>query len=113
MSTPSSLSMTTPHRRAAATVARPRIATATNYADSIEARKNEERERLAADTEAFLARGGVIKVLPYGSVAIPDTYGSAIFESHISPPTLPGSAPHDPLKGQKRAERRQYGRLAG
>lgn len=87
--------------------------TATNYADSIKARKAEERARLAADVEAFLARGGAIKVLPYGSVAIPDTYGSAIFESHISPPTLPGSAPHDPSKVENRAKRRQYGRLAG
>lgn len=86
---------------------------ATDYTESASGRKRKrsERERLAADTAAYLARGGRISQLPYGAVAIEDTYGGTAFETHIAPPVLPGSAPHDPAKVTARAKRRRYGRL--
>lgn len=73
--------------------------------------RERERLRLAAEVDAYLAKGGSITLLPYGASAIPDTYGSSIFEDHISPPPLSGSAPHDPSKVAVRAKRRRYGRL--
>ena len=44
-----------------------------SYTDtSIPEKKREERARLAADVEAYLARGGRITSLPY-SVSVPDS----------------------------------------
>lgn len=84
---------------------------ATDYTESAIGRKRSERERLAADTAAYLARGGRIDELPYCATAVGDTYGGTAFETHITPPVLPGSAPHDPAKVAVRAKRRRYGRL--
>ena len=84
---------------------------ATDYTESAIGRKRSERERLSRDVAEYLARGGRISQLPYGAVAIEDTYGGTAFETHIAPPVLPGSAPHDPAKVAVRAKRRRYGRL--
>lgn len=84
---------------------------ARDYSESPVARKRADRERIATDTEVFLARGGTITGLQYGASSVPDTYGSTTFELHIAPPTLPGSAPHDPAKVATRAGRRRYGRF--
>jgi hypothetical protein len=74
---------------------------ATNYAESIPARKAAERARLDAEVEAFLARGGAIKEVPYGVSA---DYIPPFIDIHLQ-----GTPAHNPELISNRARRRKYG----
>lgn len=83
---------------------------------SIKEAKRKESQAIDQHVNDFIAKGGRIVEVPYGASSLP--YGTpfdsdAELEAFRSPRPLPGSAPHDPTKVEKRAQRRarRYGRL--
>lgn len=85
-------------------------ASSQTFADSPSIRdfKRKESLRIAQDVETYLASGGTIQKVPYGATSL--QYGMPLdndaLEVAMSPPTLQGSAKHNPEIMRQRALRR-------
>lgn len=75
---------------------------------SIKEVKRKQSQTIDQHVNDFLARGGSITPVPYGTSSLPNGRPSDIWEDEVAfaPPILPGSAPHDPERVKLRARRR-------